>query len=342
MEFINALWKFLMLSAPYLLFGLLFAGIIHQFVSVETIKKWFGGNKVSGVAKASLIGVPLPLCSCSVIPAAVTLKKNGASNGATSGFLISTPESGVDSIMVTYGMMDPLMTVVRPIAAFLSAFIAGVMQIVFKTDIPLPEEEEKKSCCAGGKKKESAAAKVVKFAYVDLLEDIALWLTFGILVGALVDVFVPADIFTQFDGFAARIAFILIGVPVYICASASTPIAASLILKGLSPGTALIMLLVGPATNISNLLVLQKYMGKKAVVINVIAISVTALSLSFVVDWLYEFLAIPVNFNITQEHDHANIIMTVLTWIFVALLLKALVKKEIFPRLKNERKGCGA
>ena len=246
--------------------------------------------------------------------------------------------------MVTYGMMDPLMTVVRPIAAFLSAFIAGLMQIFFKTDIPLPEEEEKKSCCSGGKKKESASVKIVKYAYVDLLEDIALWLTFGILIGAIVDVFVPADIFSQFDGFAARIAFILIGVPVYICASASTPIAASLILKGLSPGTALIMLLVGPATNISNLMVLQKYMGKKAVVINIVAISLTALGLSFVVDWLYEFLAMPVSFKITHEHNHTNLLVNILTWLFVILLLRALFKKEILlPRLKEkERKGCGA
>jgi len=344
MEFVHSLWKFLTLSAPYLLFGLLFAGVIHQYVSVDTIKKWFGGNKLSGVFKASMIGVPLPLCSCSVIPAAVTLKKNGAGNGATSGFLISTPESGVDSIAVTYGMMDPLMTVVRPLAGFISAFIAGAMQIVLKTDIEIPQEEEKKHCCSGGgKQKESAAKKVVKYAYVDLLEDIASWLAFGILVGALVDVFIPADIFTKFDGFGARIAFILIGVPVYICASASTPIAASLILKGLSPGTALIMLIVGPATNISNLLVLQKYMGKKAIAVNLICISLTALAFSFIVDWLYKVLEIPISFKITEEHDHSNIVITILTWIFIGLLLKALYKREVAPRLqKKQRKSCGA
>ncbi len=345
MEFIHALWKFLTLSAPYLLFGLFFAGLIHQYVSVDTIKKWFGGNKFTGVVKASLIGVPLPLCSCSVIPAAVTLKKNGASNGATSGFLIATPESGVDSILVTWGMMDPLMTIVRPIAAFASAFFAGILQIVFKTDIDVPKEEETKSCCASTscgseKKKENKLLKAIKYAYVDLLEDIALWLTFGILVGALVDVFVPADIFSQFDGFTARIAFILIGVPVYICASASTPIAASLILKGLSPGTALIMLMVGPATNISNLLVLQKYMGKKAVIINIIAISVTALAFSFGVDWLYQTLNLPLDFKITHEHEHSSMILNVLTGVFVLLLFVALMKREILPRLERKSGGC--
>ena len=348
MEFIHSLWKFLTLSAPYLLFGLFLAGLIHQYVSVDTIKKWFGGNKFTGVMKASLIGVPLPLCSCSVIPAAVTLKKNGASNGATSGFLIATPESGVDSILVTWGMMDPLMTIVRPIAAFVSAFFAGLLQIVFKTDIDVPQQEEAKSCCASTscgseKKKENKLLKAIQYAYVDLLEDIALWLSFGILVGAMVDVFVPPDVFSNFDGFTARIAFILIGVPVYICASASTPIAASLILKGLSPGTALIMLMVGPATNISNLLVLQKYMGKKAIVVNVLAISITALAFSFVVDWLYQVLNLPLNYKITAEHEHTSLLMNILTGVFLMLLFKALLKREILPRLEKKASGgcCG-
>ncbi|MCO4792096.1 MAG: SO_0444 family Cu/Zn efflux transporter [Bacteriovoracaceae bacterium] len=342
MEFLNALWKFLTLSAPYLLFGLLIASVLNHFVTVEKIKSLFGGSKLAGVLKASLLGVPLPLCSCSVIPVAVTLKKNGASNGATSSFLISTPESGVDSIMVTYGMMDPVMTIVRPISAFLSAFIAGVLQIVLKTDIALPVEEEvKKSCCAGEKKKQdSVVKKIVKYAYSDLLEDFALWLTFGILLGAMVDIFVPADMFSRFDGFSARIVFILIGVPVYICASASTPIAASLILKGLSPGTALILLLVGPATNLSNLLVLQKYMGKKAVIVNVIAISLAALALSFGVDFIYSYYNLPLDFKISHEHEHSNWFVNATTVLFVGLLLHALWKKEILPRVKGKKNGC--
>ena len=134
MSFLSVLWDYILISAPFLMLGLLAGGLINEFLPFSKIKTWFGKGKLSGVFKASAMGVPLPLCSCSVIPAAVTLKKNGASNGATSSFLISTPETGVDSISVTYAMMDLPMTIIRPIAAFITAFVAGVLQIIFNDD----------------------------------------------------------------------------------------------------------------------------------------------------------------------------------------------------------------
>lgn len=242
--------------------------------------------------------------------------------------------------MVTYGMMDLPMTIIRPFAAFLTAFIAGILQNVFDTDITIPLEEEKKSCCAGGKtSKVSTFKKIVKYAYSDLLEDFALWLIIGILFGAMVDVLVPAEFFSRFDGWTARFAFILVGIPLYICASATTPIAASLMLKGLSPGTALIILLVGPATNVSNILILQKYLGKKAVMINIATISLTALALSFGVDFLYSQFNLPLIFKVDTHGEQPGVITTVLTVIFSLLLFRAFWVREIRTRLKG-KKAC--
>jgi len=294
MDYLHVLWSYLLVSAPYLLFGFLISGVIHQFVPMETVKKWLGAENKSTIFKAALVGIPLPLCSCSVIPTAVTLRKSGASNGATSAFLISTPESGVDSISITYALMDLPMTIIRPIAAFFSAFFAGLLQYWFN-DFKLPESEVDapvKSCCGSKKTVEKKSLKenmrgVFQYAFGKLSDDIAGWLTLGIFLGALINFIVPADFFTSMSMIENRLMILLIGVPLYICASASTPIAVSLMLKGLSPGSALLLLLVGPATNISNIAVLQKYIGKKGVIFNVFSIVFVALIFSFLVDYLY-------------------------------------------------------
>lgn len=349
MEFIDSLWKFMVLSSPVLLLGLAVAGLIHGFITVEKIKSVLGGNTISAVFKAAILGIPLPLCSCGVIPAAVTIRKSGASNAATSSFVIATPESGVDSIAMTYAMMDIPMTIIRPVAAFFSAFIAGILQFFFN-DFELTEEkEEKKPCCAKTKAAKEAAANNVnpvvsgfKFAFVDLINDIALWLSFGILLGAGIDLLVPTEWIQSLNGLGGRLILLGVGIPLYICASATTPIAASLMLKGLSPGLALIILLTGPATNLANILVLQKYIGRKGIIINIVAIAVVALIFSFLVDYLYSHFAWPLNFNISG-HDHGH---GAAWWeigavvILSTLLIKGIFQKEILPRMKKEKAGC--
>ena len=390
MSFLSTLWNYILISAPFLLIGLLVAGFIHSFISVERIKKAMGGKSFWAVIKAALLGIPLPLCSCGVIPTAVTLKKNGASNGATSSFLISTPESGVDSIAMTYAMMDLPMTIIRPVAAFFSAFFAGVLQFMFNEDTTDPSEiEDVKSCCPSQKKEEvkvektsccpskkvevveektsccpskksevkssgcgsktmnpsdlerntfaAKVARMFKFGYFDLLDDLAGWLTLGIIVGASIDFFVPADIFGELNGYAARALILAIGIPMYICASATTPIAASLVLKGMSPGTALLILLVGPATNISNILVLQKYIGKKGILINVFSIAFVALIMSFLTDYLYTLYSWPVDFKIA-EHDHGNgtyWLKVAAGVLFSALLARSLVVEYILKKIRK-------
>lgn len=383
MNFLNTLWNYVLISAPFLLIGLLVAGFIHAFISIERIKKAMGGKSFWSVIKAALLGIPLPLCSCGVIPTAVTLKKNGASNAATSSFLISTPESGVDSIAMTYAMMDLPMTIIRPVSAFLSALFAGALQFMFNEDREeviddgevlvasccpskkkaaekAAEELKKTSCCSSKKKEEETktsccpsknkietverntfaakVAKMFKFGYFELLDDLSGWLALGILVGACIDFFIPANIFGELNGYAARALILAIGIPMYICASATTPIAASLVLKGMSPGTALLILLVGPATNVSNIFVLQKYIGKKGILINVFSIAFVALIMSFLTDYLYELYDWPISFSIS-EHNHSD---GGLYWLkitsgvlFSALLLKSLLKEYVLIRFRK-------
>ena len=187
---------------------------------------------------------PLPLCSCAVIPSAVTLRKSGVKTGPTSSFLISTPETGVDSIMVTYAMMDFPMTIMRPLAAFISASTAGLFQFFFN-DFEYKETETVKLAAATNQKlvrNQSSKVlalnlkKAVRFGFVDLLDDISNWLFVGILLGACIDFFIPVDLFLELDEFWAKLAILFVGIPMYVCASATTPIAAALMAKGLLLG----------------------------------------------------------------------------------------------------------
>ena len=200
MSFFHVLWDYILVSAPYLMLGLIAGGVINEFLPLEKLRAWFGKGKLKGVFTASLVGVPLPLCSCSVIPAAVTLKKNGASNGSTSSFLISTPETGLDSISVTYALMDLPMTIIRPFAAFITAFVAGVLQILFNDRDLEPSEQQptsSSSCCKSNRSTNSTPSVLFKiksiliYSFSDLLEDIAKWLLFGLVLGAMITYFVP-------------------------------------------------------------------------------------------------------------------------------------------------------
>lgn len=359
MEFIKILANYILTMSPYLMLGFLVAGIIHVFISSERIKKSFGARGFLGVFKASLLGVPLPLCSCAVIPSAVTLKKNGATNAATSSFLISTPESGVDSILVTYAMMDLPMAIIRPITAFASAFIAGTLQLFFNDKEYEGTTAQVKTSCCGPKsdcssskkiERDSFAAKIaktVKFSFIELVDDLAGWLFVGIVLGACIEYFLPVNLFEGLNPTMGRLVILAIGIPLYICASASTPIAASLMLKGMSPGMALLFLLVGPATNISNILVLSKYIGKKGIIINIASIALVALAASYITDALYSTFNWSIAFNMQDNHlEHSSWYEIALSVGFVILLLRSLLKNNL-PHLvksffkKDSSSCCG-
>ncbi len=336
MLFLNNFWNYLVLSAPFFLGGLLLAGIIKFFIPLDKIKKTLGGRSSWTFIKAAILGIPLPLCSCSVVPTAITLRKAGANNAATSSFIIATPESGIDSIAFTYAIMDLPMTILRPIAALSSALVAGFFQLLLNNDRsrPVSEMKECSHCCGGDKGK---AKTILQFAFGELVDDIALWMFIGVGVGALIETLVPGNFFGGLNGMSGKVLMLLVGIPIYICASSSTPLVAALILKGMSPGTALILLLTGPATNIANLLVLRKYIGTKGIVINIVIIAVVALIFGVLTDWLYSYFAWEINFRLMQMEHGITIWGHLLALVLLVLLIKGIWIKEVGPRLHKEQ-----
>ncbi len=302
-------WQLLQDASLYILFGLLVGGLLKVFMSPAYIASHLGSGRFKSVFKAALFGIPIPLCSCGVLPAAASLKKQGANNGATTAFLISTPESGVDSISITWALLDPIMTVARPVAAFLSAFVAGVGENLLhppkaaekmKPDLRCPID----NCCDGEecppdvhRRHHSLTEKLiagVRFAVTDIWADLVGWFFVGILLAGVITVLVPDDMISRYLGGGLGSMFLMLafGIPLYICATASTPIAAALILKGVSPGTALVFLLVGPATNITSLSVLLGILGKSATGLYLAAIAVVSILCGLAVDAIYLSLGI--------------------------------------------------
>ncbi|MCL6414117.1 SO_0444 family Cu/Zn efflux transporter [Aestuariirhabdus sp. Z084] len=261
-------------AALWLLLGLLFAGLLKVWMPTQWMQTHLSKEGGGSVVKAALLGAPLPLCSCGVIPAALGIRRAGASKGATVSFLISTPETGVDSIAVTYALLGPLMAVVRPIAAILSAITAGLLAGVSAGVI---KQESTTGCCSKGHcatdtpstpSNETMGQRIasgLRFGFVDILNDIASWMLLGLLFAAAIATWVPTETISQWgSGLPAMAMMILIGIPMYVCATASTPIAAGLLLAGISPGTVLVFMLAGPATNISTIAVVRQELGTRA------------------------------------------------------------------------------
>lgn len=275
MDLLNNFWQLFLLSAPWLMLGLLIAGLLNVYLPANFLNKHLGKEGFLTTVKAALIGAPMPLCSCGVIPAAIGLRRAGASKGATTAFLVSTPETGVDSVSVSYVLLGPFMSIIRPIAAICSAIVAGVL-VGRDTDRlqtkPAADAQTKTSCCASktaepkvqtsccdkpNKALQSQWQKVqqaISFSCNKLLSDTMVWLMIGLFFAALVQTYVPESFLTQWgSGIVAMLVVILISIPMYICATASTPIAAGLLLSGVSPGAVLVFMLAGPATNIATL-----------------------------------------------------------------------------------------
>lgn len=305
-------WSILADSAVFLLSGFVLAGLIKSFISMERVKENLGGAGAGPVVKASLVGIPLPLCSCSVLPTAMSLRKMGASRGATSSFLISTPETGVDSIAISYALLDPLMTIYRPVAAFFTAMTAGLLEQYLpggeeeKASATIDNEPVESDCgCEESCEKDQAtqidktfASKLssgVHYAFFDLMDDLAWWLILGLLSAGAITTLLPDEFFSagiMQSNYIAMPVMLLLGVPMYICATSSTPLAAAMIIKGLSPGAALVFLLAGPATNIASVLAIREFMGVRSVVIYLAAISVSAIGLGVGLDYLYQWFEI--------------------------------------------------
>jgi uncharacterized membrane protein YraQ (UPF0718 family) len=412
MLFTNFLNLFLE-SAPWLLLGLILAGMLKMFVPMSWMHKQLGGHGFKSTVKAALLGAPLPLCSCGVLPAAIGLRRSGASKAATTSFLVSTPETGIDSVAVSYVLLGPFMTIVRPIVAIISAITAGLLvgRDEQQENISYPEAKLQStqseqptgttSCCSSKKtipstcsknvtpkitkiyqpsiqssgcngKKESRFSydkntnkkveepslsnsdadlemkntpiikrilKGVQFATTDLVRDTAIWLLIGLFFAALVQTYIPTDFMIKWgDGILAMLVMVIISIPMYICATASTPIAAGLLLAGVSPGAVLVFMLAGPATNIATLGVVTKELGKGALWGYLGGVIGVALISGVVVNYLVDNFGFEV---IPQIGDHHQLLPEVIVY-SSGILLAVLMAKVLFNMLpiKREKNSC--
>ncbi|MDQ1276339.1 MAG: uncharacterized protein QG610_1915 [Euryarchaeota archaeon] len=431
-------WEVFVEAAPYLIFGFAVAGILNALVPDQKIVDYLGtsAGKIRSVINASLAGLPLPLCSCGVVPAAMSIRKRGANRGATLSFLISTPETGVDSIAITYALLDPLMTVFRPLATIATAILTGIADnLLIGED---PEKSESKNKEKSGKKAEVLAVSTLlgvsaagnkcnppdcvcsttevpetgkekhpalntvssksrimelrsepagenpppkilpamyvpenkvspcgcghceqekselfpdrrikksikkefleglNYAFVELPGEISKWMLIGILLAGIISYAVPETLIQEYlgGGFRSMLVMLAVGIPLYICATASTPLAASLVAKGMSPGTAFVFLLAGPATNAATITMVARFLGKRSAALYVGVISICALGAGILLDWLYLTLGI----SATSTLGSAEELLPESIKTGFAILLLPLMLYGIFRR--NQECGC--
>ena len=283
--------------SPYLLLGFLVAGLLHAFVPGSLYSRYLSGANLRSVLLAALFGIPLPLCSCGVIPTAMSLRKEGASKGATTSFLIATPQTGVDSILATYSILGLPFAILRPIAALVTSVFGGVLVNAADKDREKAAQTADTHCadgevCARQEPTYTGFADRMKgalhYGFVDMVQDIGKWLVIGLVVAGLITLFVPNDFFVRFADrpLLAYVVVLLIAIPMYVCATGSIPVAAALMLKGLSPGAALVFLMAGPASNMASILVIRRVMGQRTLWIYLLSLTVGAIVFGLGVDFL--------------------------------------------------------
>lgn len=291
MDLNNLIFSFINIineMSPYILLGFLIAGLLHIFVKEQTLLRHLSGNGLKTVVKAAAIGVPLPLCSCGVLPTAVGLRRSGASKAATTSFLIATPQTGVDSIAATYSLLGLPFALSRPVAALVCAVLGG--SAVGRL---CPDKVEKSSEQSAATEKDGRPLHIklyhsVRYGFVDMIDSIGKWLVIGLVIATLITVFVPNEWFVGLREvpIAAMILVVLIAVPMYICATGSIPIALSLMLKGLTPGVAFVLLMAGPAANFASIVILNRTLGRKSTAIYVASVVITAIAFGCLIDYV--------------------------------------------------------
>lgn len=319
--------------SPYILLGFLIAGVMHAFIPRRVFARHLSGTGWKAVVKSALIGIPLPLCSCGVLPTAVAMRRNGASRAASTSFLVATPQTGVDSIAATWSLLGPAFAIVRPVAALVTAVFGGVAvghtekgESRTECHTEVAEEEIK-----GGFMAKCLAA--LKYGFVDLVGSIGSWLVAGLLIAAVITVYVPADFFAFLgrNPLLSMLAVVIVAVPMYVCATGSIPIAMSLVLKGLSPGTALVLLMAGPAANFASFTLIAREMGRRAAVVYLISIVAGAIAFGLMIDYLLpaRWFAIDAS-GMMSGHMHGfSLFSTLCSGVLVVLLAVALIKRNI-------------
>lgn len=345
MIYINKFLSLFLDFAPYLMFGFFLAGVLHVFLPKEKATRLMGKAGFFSSLKAALIGIPLPLCSCSVVPTAVSLKKNGASKGASMSFLISTPQTGVDSVVVAYSFLGPIYAFFRVIFAFISGVFGGfIYNVISKKDKPCPsidnaEKLEKKTQYNGIKAK---TKEIFRYGFSELFHDISLHLIIGLIIATGISTFIPDNFFNFIgSGIAGKLIMIAAGIPMYVCSTASIPIAVAMILKGISPGTAFVFLMAGPATNAASLIVISKSFGKKFSAILIASVLIFSIAGGYLLDFVYSLFPNSFNVkNITHNAGLPKIVIYILSVILGIMLIYSIIRKLYFYiKLKRTNKN---
>ena len=292
-------WRTVAEMSPYLLFGFFVAGFLSVLISQKLVERHLGGRGIWPLLKASIFGVPLPLCSCGVIPVSMSLYKHGASKGSTISFLLSTPQTGVDSILVTLSLLGPVFAVFRPLAAFVTGIVGGSLVDVFGQNAEKPAPAKCTEHCCSAEKNNRRVAKALKYGFVTLPHDIGKAMLIGLVIAAVISAVIPDDYFAEKlgTGIFAMVVMMFLGIPVYVCATASVPVAAVLILKGLTPGAALVFLMTGPATNAASFVTIWKTLGSRTAITYLVTVAGCALLGGIVLD----FIAAGVDFEIVTQ-----------------------------------------
>lgn len=316
----------------YLLLGFLFAGILHVLVPQQLFSKYLSQNNWVSVLYATLFGIPLPLCSCGVIPTAMALYREGASKGSVIAFLIATPQTGVDSIIATYSLLGLPFAIIRPIVALFTAMFAGLTTNIFTsqqnvTPVQVAEQKQETQLSFIQKLK-----RIFQYGYVEMMEDIGKMLLFGLIVAGLIAYFVPDNFFMMFghNTILTMLLVLLVAVPMYVCATGSIPIAIALMLKGMSPGTALVLLMAGPAANIASMLVIGKVLGKKTFALYLTTLVIGAIASGLIIDNFLPAGWFDVsNFTMTaHQHGHFYCFKVICSVILLALFINAMLLKK--------------
>ncbi len=358
-----------LVSAPWLLLGLVSAGLIHAWLPTALVGRSLGGNGFGPVTRAALIGAPLPLCSCGTLPAAFSLHRSGASPAATTSFLIATPETGVDSVALSWVLLGPFLALLRPLSAVLSAIIAGLLVGRMEQPGSEPggglqlEQSASGSGCDTGSSCDRGCAVAsggvadreglwrrtlggLRYAFSDLLDDLVLWLTVGILAAGLVVTLVPPGLLAAWgSGLGAMLLILLISVPMYVCATASTPLAHAMLFAGVSPGTVLVFLLAGPASNLAGLLLVRRELGGRALIAYLVGVGGVSLLLGLGLDELVATFDIDALAGMANSGTEERELPVILSTLSLLVLVVAAIKpfRRYLTRGKAREDGgcCG-
>jgi uncharacterized membrane protein YraQ (UPF0718 family) len=343
-EFLTAFayntWDMVAEMAPYLIFGFAIAGLLHKLICREAVQRLLGKPGLGAVLKACAIGVPMPLCSCSVIPVAASLRKSGASRGATAAFLSSTPQTGIDSILATYALMGGLFTTVRVAIAFISGIVTGFLIELCCKEAPKKANFSSLSPHSAPQPpppKRSVSAPC-HYGFIKLPADFAVALLIGLALAGLITTVLPQDLISGSFS-TGPLAFLLatiISLPLYICATASIPMAYALMATGLSPGAALIFLITGPATNTTTFVTMWQMVGRRATLIYLASLLV----ISWIAGWLFN-TCISTEPLVHGAHNHA--VKELLLWQHLsgsALILILLLSLYASNSSKHASQSC--